>query len=57
MDVIELFKPHSRQACFIKTLMAEQRRHVLCVGDGWNRTHAVPAFALTSFQKTKQKSI
>ncbi len=30
-----------RQACFIKQLIAEQRRHVSCVGDGGNWTHAV----------------
>ena len=29
------------QASFIKQHMAEQRRHISCVGDGGNRTHAV----------------
>ncbi len=44
----------NRQASFIKPLMAEQRRHISCVGDGGNRTHAVQvkeldlAFALTT---------
>ncbi len=44
-----------RQASFVKPLMAEQRRHVSCVGDGGNWTHAVkvrmwldPDFALTT---------
>ncbi len=31
----------AKQASFIKQLMAEQRRHILCVGDGWNWTHTV----------------
>ncbi len=45
----------SRHASFIKPLMAEQRRHVLCVGVGGNWTHSDqvrmwldPAFALTA---------
>ena len=29
------------QASFIKPLLAEQHRHVSCVGAGRNRTHAV----------------
>ncbi len=46
-----------RQASSIKPLMAEQRRHVLCVGDGGNWTHSVqvkrldPAFALTTWPR------
>ena len=30
-----------KQASFIKLLMAEQWRHISCVGDGWNWTHTV----------------
>ncbi len=46
----------ARQASFIKPLMAEQRRHVSCVGDGRNWTHAVrvkwlnPSFALAQLR-------
>ncbi len=52
MHIVHVLLRHLyRQASFVKPLMAEQRRHVSCVGDGWNRTHAVqvkgldPAFA------------
>ena len=30
-----------KQASFIKQLLAEQQRHILCFGAGRNRTHAV----------------
>ena len=37
----EATKLVNRQARFIKPLMAEQQRHISCVGDGRNWTHAV----------------
>ncbi len=35
-EYMDIYSSSVRQASFIKQLMAEQRRHVLCVGDGGN---------------------
>ncbi len=37
-------------AGFIKPLMTERRRHVLCVGDGWNWPHAIKPKDWTHFR-------
>jgi hypothetical protein len=54
INTIDTYTYIYRQASFIWPLMAEQRRHILCVGNGWNWTHTAqvkgldPAFALTT---------
>ena len=58
MTVYSSIWRYIRQASFIKPLMTEQRRHVSCVGDGGNWTHAIqvrmwldPAFAFNHSAK------